>query len=455
VDSVLTVGRYGIDEWLASGATGVVFRGYDPVLDRPVAIKILRRELAKGSATKGSQDRFKRRARTAGRLFHPNIIAILDFGEDHEVPYLVTEYVDGSRLDRLLEISGAFATRRGVTITLQVLSALKFSHENGVVHLALKPSGVLIAANDLVKVADFGIALIDAAEPKSIGDVMEAGSCMAPEQLSGAPVDHRTDLFAAGALLFEMLTGSKPFRGESISEIVAQMETGGPEDVCFLNPAVPSGLRSVISTALAYDPGQRFATAGAFSNALSAAVSIAGGAEAVTRQSPSEARLGAWSEADEAGWDPETLLIVEGELTRHIGPVARIAVKRAADRATDLVGLYEALAGHIDNEAERVEFLESGLRLSAAMWGRRTPSPPENSTSYTAERGSRPAEPPDTVALDAIEAKLAQYVGPIANILLKQQLQSFKSLPELYRALAEHISDNAERADFLNSARAG
>jgi len=453
VASVLTVGRYSIDEWLASGATGVVFRGYDPVLDRPVAIKILRRELAKGSATERGHERFKRRARTAGRLFHPNIITILDLGEDHEVPYLVTEYVEGSRLDRLLEISGAFMVQRAVTIILQVLDALRFSHDKGVLHLALKPSGVLVLVNDLVKVADFGTAPPDAAEPASVG--VETGSCMAPEQLTGAPIDHRTDLFTAGALLFEMLTCNKPFRGESIAAIVAQMETRELEDICLLNPEVPSALRSVINTALAYDPGQRFATAGAFSRALSKAVSIGGEPETVIRGSSSAARFRAPWPPDEAGWDHETLLIVEGELARYIGPVARIAVKRAAGHANNLVGLYEALAGYIDNEAEGVEFLESGLRLSAAMSHRRTPSPPESLPNDTAAPGSRPNDLPDPAALDAIEAKLVQHVGPIARLLLKQELQSFKSLPQLYHALAEHISDDAERAAFLNSARAG
>src|SRR5258708_3466394 len=252
---------------------GVVFRGYDPILDRPVAIKILRRELAKGKAGEGWRDRFRRRARAGSRLFHPNIATTLDFAEDHEIPFIAMEYVDGSRLDRLQKISGRFGPQRAAAMVLQVLDALKYSHEMGVVHLDLKPSVLLVLANDRIKVTNFGITLADASDLAS-AEISESVPCMAPEQLAGGPVDYRTDLFAAGALLFEMLTCVKPFFGASVDEIVAQMATQRSEDVCALNPEVPRTLRSVIDTALAYDPRQRFATASEFSSALSDAVSL-------------------------------------------------------------------------------------------------------------------------------------------------------------------------------------
>jgi len=446
VDSVLTVGRYGIDEWLASGAMGVVFRGYDPILDRLVAIKILRRELAKGSAAEGWRDRFRRRARAGGRLFHPNIATTLDFAEDHEIPFIAMEYVDGSRLDRLLKISGRFGPQRAAAMILQVLDALKYSHEMGVVHLDLKPSVLLVLANDRVKVTKFGTALADASDLASAGETSESAPCVAPEQLAGGPVDHRTDLFTAGALFFEMLTCAKPFFGASADEIVAQMAAQRSRDVCALNPDVPRALRSIIDTALAYDPSQRFATASEFSGALTDAVSL--GAEPAMRPAPV-----ARPPAREEGWDPETLRKVEADLATHIGPVAPIAVRRAAQRAYDLVALYEELAFHIDNDRERDEFLQSGARLAAATTDAIAFSQPENLRSDPTLRGHSPANPPDAAALDAIEATLAQYVGPIARVLLKQQLRNFHSMPELYHSLADHISDDAERAAFLNSGR--
>jgi eukaryotic-like serine/threonine-protein kinase len=444
MDTALTVGRYGIDEWLASGAMGVVFRGYDPVLDRPVAIKVLRRELAKGSAAEGWRDRFKHRARAAARLFHPNIPTILDFAEDHEVPFIALEYIDGPRLDRLLMTAGRFAPQRAVAVILQVLDALQYAHENGVVHLDLKPSVILVLANDQVKVADFGAALATASESITLGELAETISCMAPEQLARGAVDHRADLFAAAVLLFEMLTCAKPFHGASTDEIIAQMATQEPEDVCALNRDVPSELRSVIDTALAYDPAQRFATASEFSRALSEAVPQRDSPDTAPRSSPAPGLL-------EMTWDPETLRKIEADLATHIGPVAAVAVRRATKRVNDLGALYEELAFHIEDGRERDKFLASGLRLAAAISDRTEFSQPKDVAKDRASQGNQAAGPPEPAILDAIEAQLAQYIGPIARVLLKQQLQNYHGVPELYRSLANYISDESERAAFLNS----
>src|SRR6266480_1657511 len=204
VDSLLTVGRYGIDEWLASDAMGVMFRGHDPVLDRPVAIKIVRRELTKSNAG-GWLECFRRRARAGSRLFHPNISAILDYGEEDEMPFVVSEFVDGYRLDRLIKTSGALTPKRAVPIILQVLNALEFSHQNAIFHLSIKPSIVFVQRDDKVKFADFGVAQIDASEFTAVGEILGTPAYMAPEQLAGAPVDGRTDLCTTGVLLFEML----------------------------------------------------------------------------------------------------------------------------------------------------------------------------------------------------------------------------------------------------------
>jgi len=432
VDSVLSLGRYGIEEYLASGTTGVIFRGYDPVLARPVVIKMLRRELALGW-----NEQFKARARAAARLFHPNIVAMLDFGEDHDTPYRVSECVDGPSLARLLETSGPLAPQQAISMISQVLEALKYSHANGILHLDIKSSSVLVLADDRVKLADFGTSPVDAVQP--VWRVPTA--FLAPEQLTGTAVDERTDVFAVGVLLFDMITRTKPFSGDDLKEIVAQMEMRGPEDLCALNPEASSSLGRIIETALAYDPGRRFATANAFLRAL--------------QRSPPVANVAPRS-GDRVGWEPEVLREIEAALARHIGPVASVAVRRAASRIHDVAELCEVLAAHIENDRERQEFLAKARRVGVAT-GERLVSPTADhfQADEVVTSGGTVGRAPDLAALDAVEAQLARYVGPIARVLVKQQSHNFASLSELYQNLAEYIPDDTERIAFLNSARAG
>src|SRR5215831_6187058 len=184
VDSLLTVGPYGIDEWLASNALGVMFRGYDPVLERPVTIKIVRRELTKSAAAPGWLDSFKRKARTGSQLFHPNITAVLDYGEEDEMPFVVMEVVDGYGLDRLLKTSGTLPPKRALGIISQVLNALEFAHKNTIFHLTIMPSIIFVGREDRIKVADFGVAQADASEFAVLDDMSVTSGYAAPEQLA-------------------------------------------------------------------------------------------------------------------------------------------------------------------------------------------------------------------------------------------------------------------------------
>ena len=212
-----TVGRYRIEEWLASGAMGEIYRAYDPLIDRPVAIKIIRRELICGPGADQWLERFKREARAAGQRFHPNIVTVLDYGEEGGLPFLVMEFIDGPSLASLLKTSGPLAPERAIAIITQVLSGLGFAHESGIIHRDIKPSNILVPANSPVKIADFGIARTDSSDLTVVGDVLGTPAYVAPEQLRGDPVDNRSDLFAVAVVLFEALTGVKPFRAKTLS----------------------------------------------------------------------------------------------------------------------------------------------------------------------------------------------------------------------------------------------
>jgi serine/threonine protein kinase len=458
MNSVRSIGRYRIEALLGTGAMGEVYRAHDPAIDRLVAIKVVRPELVAGSGGAQLLERFRREARAAGRRFHPNIVAIWDFGDNNGTPFLVMELVEGQSLDQLIKSSGPLAQDRSVAIITQVLSALGFAHANGIVHRDIKPSNIMVLPGGQVKVADFGIARLDAAaEFTIVGDLLGTPAYMAPEQLSGGPIDHRTDLFAAGVILFEMLTGVKPFRGKSITEIISFMEKRGPEDIRELNPAVPEAMKHVIGKSVAYDPERRYADAAAFSKAVAEAMpglprepQLRGSAISEAQASEAQAQLTSnapQTTSREASFSAELLRETERDLATFIGPMASIAVKRAVRGASDLLGLYELLGRQVADPKDRAEFLARGRQRAAAGLGRPPPAP-----AKTTERSSvSPAKSPNPASIVAIEADLTRYIGPIARILVKRELGKFESLAKLCLVLATHIPDERERKAFLNA----
>jgi eukaryotic-like serine/threonine-protein kinase len=438
-----SIGRYRIQGLLGAGAMGEVYRAHDPSIDRPVAIKVLRPELITGSGAEQLLQRFRREARAAGRRFHPNIVAIWDFGEEDGIPFLVMELIEGNSLDEILKASGRLAADRSIRIMTQVLNALGFAHESGVIHRDVKPSNIMVLQQDHIKVADFGIARIDASDFTIVGDLLGTPAYMAPEQLSGGPVDHRTDLFAAGVILFEMLTGVKPFRGKSITEIMSFMERRGPEDIRALNPALPESLKPVLGKALAFDPGARYGAAAEFSAALQEAVSV------VVTETPRPAPESSPPLPDEAALEPELLREIERDLASFLGPLASIAVKRALRQTSDVLDLYELLGKQLDNPRDRNQFLARGRQRAVIRLDRLRVA---NSTAPVSPRRERPvasAKPPNPASIVAIEADLTRYIGPIARILVKKELEKFDSLARFCLLLAAHIPDEKERKAFL------
>jgi serine/threonine protein kinase len=488
-----TIGRYRVDALIGTGAMGQVYRAYDPLIDRPVAIKMVKPELLSGSGADQWLERFRREARAAGRRFHPHIVAILDIGEDQSVPFLAMEYVEGRTLDGILKTEAPLELGRSVSIITQVLSALGFAHQNGIVHRDIKPANIMVLANGDIKVADFGIARIDDSEFTIVGDVLGTPAYMAPEQLAGATADARTDLFAAAVILFEMLSGVKPFRGASITEIIARMESR-PEDIGIFNPIVPEALKQVMTKALAFDPTRRYASAAEFSQAIATALPAKGTeirppppiAEPTVREPPSaepaaqepalsakppestgqgqpdappaersrraeQTGRGEQTGPGSAALPAELVPEIERDLATFIGPMAAIAVRRAVRNVADISGLYDALSGHIDDERDRARFLATGRRRASSL------------PTYTLAAAA-PADPtgrrsaaavPEPTVISAIEARLTRYIGPIAKILVRRELEKFETMEKLQVMLAAHISDERDRQSFLAGQETG
>jgi hypothetical protein len=476
MNAVRSIGRYRVEELLGTGAMGEVYRAHDPAIDRLVAIKVVRPELVAGSGGEQLLERFRREARAAGRRFHPNIVAIWDFGDDNGMPFLVMELVEGRSLDKVIKSSGSLPPVRSAGIITQVLAALGFAHEKGIVHRDIKPSNIMILQGDQVKVADFGIARLEASEFTIVGDLLGTPAYMAPEQLSGGPIDHRTDLFAAGVILFEMLSGVKPFRGKSITEIMSFMEKRGPEDIRALNPAVPEALQHVIGKSVSFDPDQRYADAAAFSKAIADALPVAPVVALPEPQDRGPARLETGTQtvhaaaqgiSPEPTFPAEVLREIERDLATYIGPMASIVLKRAARQSTDLLALYELLGRQVSDPKDRAEFLARGRQRAAAGFARPRPSSPAKSTQPTSGQptsgqptSGQPTSTqptgqsvgsPNPASLLAIESDLTRYIGPIARILVKRELQKFESMAKLCLVLATHIPDERQRTAFLNA----
>ncbi|MBN6829225.1 protein kinase domain-containing protein, partial [Micrococcus luteus] len=269
-------GRYRIGELIGRGGMADVFRGEDLRLHRPVAVKLMRRDLARDPHF---QARFRKEARSAASLNHPSIVSVYDTGEVsledglHPVdcPFLVMELVSGRTLREILHAEGAVGTDRAVAWTRGVLEALEHAHEEGIVHRDVKPANVMVTETGAVKVMDFGIAhaLADtSATTSQTQAVVGTALYLAPEQATGRTVDGRADLYAAGCLLFELLTGRPPFTGDTPLAVAYQHVREEPPAPSDVDPDLPPAFDPVVLRALRKDPEDRFPTGTAFLAAL-------------------------------------------------------------------------------------------------------------------------------------------------------------------------------------------
>ena len=205
------LGRYEILAELGRGAMGVVYKAIDPFIDRTVAIKTIQLDLSRDELA-NFEERFYREAKSAGRLNHPNIVTIYDVGKTGKIAYMAMEFLEGQLLKEILDVHTAMSVDRIADIAAQVADALAYAHENGIVHRDIKPANIMLVRSNVVKITDFGIAQMPSGSRTLAGTVMGSPKYMAPEQVVGAAVDGRSDLFSLGVVLYEMLTGEPAFR---------------------------------------------------------------------------------------------------------------------------------------------------------------------------------------------------------------------------------------------------
>jgi len=273
-------GRYRVDELIGRGGMATVYRGHDLTLGRAVAVKILKRELAADSAFR---TRFRLEAQAASRMSHPAIVRVYDAGEDvdtdpdgtqHPLPYIVMELVQGKLLKDIIA-AGPVSVSEAVRYVDGILEALEYSHRAGVVHRDIKPGNVMVTGQGQVKVMDFGIARAVSDSSSTVAEttaIIGTASYFSPEQAKGEPVDARADIYSAGVVLYELLAGRPPFRGDTPVAVAYQHVSEAPVPPSELVGSVPRSLDAVVLRALAKDPFQRFADAASFRESLDATI---------------------------------------------------------------------------------------------------------------------------------------------------------------------------------------
>jgi len=268
-----TLGRYQIQRVLGKGAMGVVYEALDPKLNRKVAIKTILIGQLDEETAKDFSMRFVREAHAVARLNHPNIVQVYDFGEEGGLAYLVMEFIRGSELKSSLTGNQPLDRKECVRIMCELLEALDFAHDAGVIHRDIKPANVMLDSQGRTKLTDFGVARVtDAdrtnAERTQAGTMVGTPAYMSPEQVQGHKVDRRTDIFSAGIILYQFLTGQKPFVGEGAWTVAKKIILDDPPVPSSLNVGISPEFDRVVAKALAKNPEQRFATARDFARSL-------------------------------------------------------------------------------------------------------------------------------------------------------------------------------------------
>lgn len=268
------LGRYDIIRILGKGAMGMVYEARDPNLERRVAIKTIKVDALSQEASAEYEARFRTEARSAARLQHPHIVSVYDSGRHGDMAYLVMELVQGDDLKQLLDRGVTFSLAQATHLMCDLLSALDYAHRQHIVHRDVKPANLLVEADGRVKLTDFGVARIqDSGDAtRTRGSMVGTLKYMAPEQVQGLAVDARADIFAAGVVLYQLLTGQRPFDGASDFAIIQQIVAAAPPPPSTVNTQLPPAIDAVLAQALAPSREQRFVSAQAFAVALEAAV---------------------------------------------------------------------------------------------------------------------------------------------------------------------------------------
>jgi serine/threonine-protein kinase len=360
------VGSYEVIAPIGNGGMGQVYKVRHLISHRAEAMKVV----LSGSAGRPEvTERFLREIRVLANLSHPNIAALHTAFHHDDQLIMVMEYVEGMSLsDRLAR---GLTLENSLNYMRQVLSALQYAHSHGVIHRDIKPSNIMIGKEGQVKLLDFGLALMSTPDPRLTlsGSLLGSVHYISPEQIRGEALDARSDLYAFGVTIYELITGRLPIYGNSFPEIISGHLQKTPMPPSAVNPATPVALSNIVMRLLAKDRAERFQTAGEVLTSLDSVHLDSAADWAVTMEAtfvapsplPAKAASPSVRDSDSAAkyYDAAVLDDISAQLARHIGPIAKIVVKRASSSSNNLRELCDKVAQEIDSEKNRKVFMTS------------------------------------------------------------------------------------------------
>jgi serine/threonine-protein kinase len=353
------LGKYELHQLLGEGAMGIVWKAYDTVLRRYVALKLLSASFRK---TKDMQERFLREARAAGGIQHPNIVTVYDLGESEGQLFIAMELVEGRDLSDMIALRDPLALERKLDIAIEVLTGLHFAHQRGVIHRDVKPSNVRVMPDGRVKIMDFGIARLQKADATGSGAIVGTPTYMAPEQITNGAITPATDVFSVGCMLYELLCYQRPFEAESVHGVLYQVLTTEPRPLRTVAPSIPAALERVVAKAMNKVPHERYESAGQMMSTLQQIRAALSGADEAATQP-----LGRWTPL------PRPVL----KLITHASMRARLAVLGAL-AAVVLLLLYapgqsaeDQSSGAVVNPPAAPPPIPAGTPVSLAVSSRR------------------------------------------------------------------------------------
>jgi eukaryotic-like serine/threonine-protein kinase len=422
------LGRYVIERVIGRGGMGVVYLAFDPHIERKVALKTIRQAASGADDAHELAARLANEARAAGRLVHPHIVAVYDYGETGDTAFIAMEYVRGESLAMRLAQHARAGTRMNAASVLrwfaQLLDALDYAHEAGIVHRDIKPANLLIAARGECKVADFGIAHLDTSVLTQTGTLLGTPSYMSPEQFAGEAIDARSDLFSCAVVLYEMLTGVCPFTGTP-SAVMHKILDDTPPAPTEIAPELPAYVDELVMKALAKRPEARYASAREWRDILLATLATDAGFDA-ERTVLSHGIPGAplEAEAPRAPLVPELIEQLEKRLASYVGPVASLLVRRACHNASDSETIRERLGAYLPTDEARRDF--------------------DKLFSTPLAAGTSRVATPQSISADSVNeaaARLTTWLGPIARIVARRAAANATDLPTFRARLLDSVPE--------------